>query len=46
MAFDDIDHKAWLYPKIFLEIIYLRIIAQIYHIYSNKELYQFIRDIL
>ena len=43
-AFDDMDHKAWLYPKIFLEIILLRIVAPIYHIYNKRELRQFIYD--
>ena len=46
MAFDDIDHKAWLYPKVFLEIIFMRIISQLSHIYSNKEMYHFIKDII
>ena len=43
-AFDDIDHKAWLYPKIFLEIILLRVVSPIYQLYTQRELRQFIQQ--
>ena len=43
-AFDDIDHKAWLYPKIFLEIILLRVVSPIYQLYTQRELRHFIQQ--
>ena len=42
--FDDLDYKAWLYPKLFVELFIFRIVLPILHIYERRDLRLFMKN--
>ena len=42
--FDYLDYKAWLYPKLFLELFIFRIVLPILHIYERRDLRLFMKE--